>query len=155
MTAIKNVRGNDVYYYVEWSRLFEYDRHSVTRLIPELPGLVWMQHRINRQMVDMLFFACWRDGLRVGIKKLMDEFSTTRVSLRERLSESEVYFRYAIIDTHPNDIKDIMYWMIREYRPELNDADTFTDSKHYMNIFVKEKFEDEKQGHRPPSVATK
>lgn len=137
----KNVRDRDVYYFVEWSRIFEYDRHSVTRLIPELPGIVILQHRINRKMVPMLVFACWRDGLRVGIKKLMDEFSTTRVSLREKLSENDLYFRYAIVDTSQKDIKDIMYWLIKEYKPELNDLTTFTDSKRYLNIFVKETFE--------------
>ena len=141
MSMKKNVRDNDVYYYVEWSRLFGYDRHSVTRLIPELPGIVLMQHKVNRKMVNMLVFACWRDGCRVGIKKLMDEYTLTHVSIREKLSESEVYFRYAVVDTSQNDIKDIMYWMIKEYKPELNDITTFTDSKRYMNIFVKESFE--------------
>jgi len=137
MTMKKNVRDNDVYYYVEWSRLFEYDRHSVTRLIPELPGIVLMQHRAKKKMLNMLVFACCR----VGIKKLMDEYTRTHVSIRERLCESEVYFRYAIVDTSQKDIKDIMYWMIKEYKPELNDLTTFTDSKRYMNIFVKESFE--------------
>ena len=141
MSFKKNVRGDDVYYYIEWSRLFEYDRHSVTRLIPELPGIVLMQHKVTRKMVNMLVFACWIDGCRVGIKKLMDEYTLTHVSIRERLSESEVYFRYAVVDTSQNDIKDIMYWMIKEYKPELNDITTFTDSKRYMNIFVKESFE--------------
>ncbi|NLV68146.1 MAG: hypothetical protein GXY14_10795 [Spirochaetes bacterium] len=137
----KNVRGDDVYYYVEWSRMFVYDRHSVTRLIPEMPGLVFMQHKVNRKMVNMLVLACWRDGCRVGIKKLMDEYTMTHVSIRERLSESEVYFRYAVIDTSQNDIKDIMYWLIKEYKPELNDIAGFTDSKRYINIYLKESFE--------------
>lgn len=140
----KNIRGSDVYYYVEWSRLFEYDRLIATRSIPELPGIVWLQHRINKKMEHMLFYACWRDGCRVGLKKLLDEFTTTRVSLRERLMESEVYFRFSIIDTSQNDIKDIMYWLIKEYKPELNDLAAFTDSKRYMNIFVKEQFEEDK-----------
>lgn len=145
MTMKKNIRDNDVYYYIEWSRLFEYDRHSVTRLIPELPGIVWMQHRVNRKMVNMLMLACWRDGCRVGIKKLMDEFSTTRVSLREKLSQREVYFRYAIVDTSRSDIRDIMYWLIKEYNPELNDLASFTDSKRYIDIFVKESFDEDKK----------
>jgi hypothetical protein len=141
MTMKKNVRGDEVYYHIEWSRMFVYDRHSVTRLIPEMPGLVFMQHRVNRKMVNMLVLACWRDGCRVGIKKLMDEYSTTYVSIRERLSESDVYFRYTVIDTSLNDIKDIMYWLIKEYKPELNNVTGFTDSKRYINIYVKESFE--------------
>jgi len=141
----KNVRDRDVYYYIEWSRLFEYDRHSATRLMPELPGIVWLQHRLNKKMVNMLFFACWRDGCRVGLKKLLDEFnefSTTRKSLRDSLMASELYLRYTVIDTSRDDIQDIMYWLINEYKPELNELAAFADSKRYMNIFIKEHFEE-------------
>lgn len=93
----------------------------------------------------MLFFACWRDGCRVGLKKLLDEFnefSTTRKSLRDSLMASELYLRYTVIDTSRDDIQDIMYWLINEYKPELNELAAFADSKRYMNIFIKEHFEE-------------
>jgi hypothetical protein len=31
-----------------------------------------------------------------------------------------------------------MFWLIKEYKPLLNDKDAFTDSKRFMNIYVKE-----------------
>jgi hypothetical protein len=134
----KNVRERDVYYFIEWSRLFTYDKHEARRALPELPGILWLQNKINRKMETALFYACWRDGLRVGLAKLMDDLVLKHNQLREELIKYDLYFRYCIVDTHPKDIQDIMFWLIKEYKPLLNDKDAFTDSKRFMNIYVKE-----------------
>jgi hypothetical protein len=136
----KDVRGDDVYYSLEWSRLFEYDRFNARIVMPELPGIVWLLHPVKKEMESLLFFACWRDGLRVGLRKLLDDsfINTGKEKLRETLLGHELHFRFAVIDTSPLDIQDIMYWMIKEYRPVYNDITSFSDSKRYMNIFVKE-----------------
>lgn len=134
----KDVRGQDVYYSIEWSRLFEYDRYEARRVLPELPGIIWIQNRANRKFETSLFYACWRDGLRVGLSKLMDDLVLKHNNLREKLIEHDMYFQYCIVDQSPKDIQDIMYWLIKEYRPSLNDINSFKDSRRYMNIFVKE-----------------
>ncbi len=136
----KDVRGDDAYYSIEWSRIFEYDRFTARRVMPELPGIVWLQHPVKNQMESLLFFACWRDGLRVGLRKLLDEtfINTGKDNLREKLYTHELHYRFTVIDTSPLDIQDLMYWMIKEYNPLYNDISTFTDSKRYLNIFVKE-----------------
>ncbi len=76
----------------------------------------------------------------VGLRKLLDDsfINTGKEKLRETLLGHELHFRFAVIDTSPLDIQDIMYWMIKEYRPVYNDITSFSDSKRYMNIFVKE-----------------
>ena len=137
----KNVRGDDVYYFLEWSRLFEYDRFTARRVMPELPGIVWLMYPEKKETVNLLFYACWRDGLRVGLRKLLDDsfINTGREDLREILLDHELQYRFCVIDTSPLDIQDIMFWMIKEYKPVYNDITTFSDSKRYMNIFIKEK----------------
>jgi len=136
----KDVRGDDAYYSISWSRLFEYDRFTARRVMPELPGIVWLLHPVKKEMESLLFYACWRDGLRVGLRKLLDDsfLNTGKDHLREILLTHELHYRFAVIDTSPLDIQDLMFWMIKEYKPLYNDEHKFTDSKRYMNIFVKE-----------------
>jgi len=134
----KDIRDRDVYYSIEWSRLFEYDKYEARRVLPELPGIIWIQNRINKRIETTLFYACWRDGLRVGLAKLMDDLVLQHNDLREKLLENDLFFQYGVIDTSPLDIQDSMFWLIKEHKPSLNDSKAFKDSKRYMNIFVKE-----------------
>ena len=134
----KDIRDRDAYYSIEWSRLFEYDKYEARRVLPELPGIIWIQNRINKRIETTLFYACWRDGLRVGLAKLMDDLVLQHNDLREKLLENDLFFQYCIIDTNPLDIQDVMFWLIKEHKPSLNDSKGFNDSKRYMNIFVKE-----------------
>ena len=134
----KDIRDRDAYYSIEWSRLFEYDKYEARRVLPELPGIIWIQNRINKRIETTLFYACWRDGLRVGLAKLMDDLVLQHNDLREKLLENDLFFQYCIIDTNPLDIQDVMFWLIKEHKPSLNDNKGFNDSKRYMNIFVKE-----------------
>lgn len=134
----KDIRGQDAYYSIEWSRLFEYDKYEARRVLPELPGIIWIQNRINKKMETSLFYACWRDGLRVGLAKLMDDLVLKHNGLREKLIEHDLFFQYCIVDTSPLDIQDVMFWLIKDHKPALNDIKGFSDSKRYMNIFVKE-----------------
>lgn len=135
---IKKTSGNDVYYSIEWSRVIEYDKYSATRIIPELSGIVRLMHKKNNRYTDILLYACWRDGCRVGLKKLMDELIDQHNDIREKLMEDDVYYCFTVIDTSPKDMQDIMYWLIKEYKPALNDVKNFDDSKRYRNINIKE-----------------
>ena len=134
----KNTRERDVYYSINWSRLFEYDKYEARRVLPELPGVIWIQNKIGKNMETSLFYACWRDGLRVGLSKLMDDLVLKHNDLREKIIQYDIFYKYCVVDTSPQDLRDIMFWLIKEYKPKLNDIKDFVDSKRYMNIFVKE-----------------
>lgn len=136
---IKKTSGNDVYYSIEWSRVIEYEKYSATRIIPELSGIVRLMHKKNNRYKDVLLYACWRDGCRVGLKKLMDDLIDKHNDIRERLMEDDIYYCFTVIDTNPKDMQDIMFWLIKEYKPVLNDLKNFDDSKRYRNINMKEK----------------
>ena len=134
----KAIRDKNVYYSIDWSRLFEYDKYEARRVLPELPGIIWVQNKIERRIETSLFYACWRDGLRVGFSKLMDDLVLRHNDLREQLIQYDMFYKYCVVDTNPQDLRDIMFWLIKEYKPRLNDIKDFKDSKRYMNIFVKE-----------------
>ena len=59
---LKKIVSNDVYYSISWSRVIEYEKYSATRIIPELSGIVRLMHKRNNRYVDVLLYACWRDG---------------------------------------------------------------------------------------------
>jgi hypothetical protein len=134
----KAIRDKNVYYSIDWSRLFVYDKYEARRVLPELPGIIWVQNKIERRIETSLFYACWRDGLRVGFSKLMDDLVLRHNDLREQLIQYDMFYKYCVVDTNPKDLRDIMFWLIKEYKPRLNDIKEFQDSKRYMNIFVKE-----------------
>lgn len=135
----KNIIDQNVYYSIDWSRLFTYtDKYEARRVLPELPGIIWVQNKIGKRIESSLFFACWRDGLRVGFAKLMDDLVEQHNNLRAELIQYDMFYKYCVVDTHPQDLQDIMFWLIKEYKPRLNDRKGFKDSERYMNIFVKE-----------------
>ncbi len=133
-------RENDVYYKIEWSRMFKYDRITAARILPELSGILCIMHREGRNFFPILFFACWRDGCRLGMKKLLDELACKHPQLREEIIKEDVYYRYTIVDTRAKDMNDILFWLMQEYKPELNDYKNYEDSQRYKNIHIKEIF---------------
>jgi len=42
------------------------------------------------------------------------------------------------VDTNPFDLQDILWWLIQNYEPELNDIANYEDSKRYKSIYVRE-----------------
>ena len=136
---IKNIRNKDVYYQIAWSKIYKYDKYEVIKILPELAGIICLGNKIQNNFEYLLFYACWRDGCRVSMKKLVDHRITVNPEITSQVDTEELFYKYTIIDTNPKDIKDIMYWLIKTYEPSMNNSKSFTDSKRYENIYVKEK----------------
>lgn len=137
---MKKKEVNDgVLYTIAWSPLHKYDKYSITKIIPELPGIVLLMENVPRnQPRKLLYFSCWRDGLRIGLKNLMDPIFTRHPALSSRLQGRDLYYMYTVVDTTPRDMQDILWWLIQTYKPELNDNENYTDSQRFTNISVRE-----------------
>jgi len=135
---LKKIINNDVYYTVSWSPYYEYDKYTAMRILPELAGILSLSYLENNYIEYLLFYACWRDGCRVGLKKFMDTDYSKQQEILAAIDPEKVRYKYTIVDTTPYDMKDIMFWLIKEYRPLFNDPGSFTDSKRYRNIYLKE-----------------
>ncbi len=133
----KNIRNNEVYYSLAWSQMFRYDKYTVRSKVPELAGIACFYHMKHGRYVPVLFYSCWRDGCRVGINKLLDPNFTRHGMLMEKLSSNDIYIRYTIVDTNFSDMMDIMYILIRKYRPELNEQ-SFGHSNRFSKVHLKE-----------------
>lgn len=134
---IKNINGQDAFYDIAWSRTFKYDRYEAATVLPELSGILCLACKIQSQFDILIFYACWRDGCRVALKKLMDPLITPYPEILDNLNTDELYYKYTIVDTSSRDMQDLMFWLIKSYEPPLN-IKTFKDSERYKNIYVKE-----------------
>lgn len=134
----KDVIKDDVYYSILWSQLYRYDRHEATRILPELPGILWLLYLRQSKEEHLMFYSCWRDGCRDGLRNLMDGTYRKLPEVRRQLDTDRLFYRYTVIDSSMKDLQDIMFWLINSYTPRFNNAEGFQDSKRYRNIYVKE-----------------
>jgi hypothetical protein len=134
----KSIVGESVFFVIEWSEYFLYDRISAGRILPDMPGILQFAEPKADKMHDLLLFASWREGLRSGMKNLMDPVFTKHQNIRDDLAERKLFYRYAVIDTSPQDMQDIFYYLLKSYEPDFNNVDTYEDSKRFREISVKE-----------------
>jgi hypothetical protein len=72
------------------------------------------------------------------MKKIMDPHSSKYGSIIQELDLHRLYYKYTVTDEgNMSDAQDIMYWLIRTYRPQFNE-DSFQDSQRFNNIFLNE-----------------
>lgn len=134
----KKISGNVVLYSIAWSEIVKYDRHSAARKLPELPGVLFLYEAKKQTLRNLLVYGCWRTGLRMGMRDLMDPMFVQNQPLYEYIKDIDVAYKYCIVDSSADDLQDIMYWLIAEYTPSMNNLDVFKDSRRYREISVKE-----------------
>lgn len=135
----KTAADSSILYEIEWSIPFRYDRISAGRILPDMPGILFFTEKKGDSHYPLLIFAAWREGVRSGMKNLMDEMFSAMPETSKQLKQKELYYRYAVVDTTPQDMKDILFWLIRTYDPEFNTGTGFHDSGRFRDIGVKEK----------------
>lgn len=137
---VKKIIGKDVYYHLAWSPVHKYDRYNASRVLPELSGIISLFYIGKKGPEHLLIYGCWRDGCRVAMKKLLtlDPFTQRLPEITRTIDTERLYYRYTIVDTNPKDMQDILFWLIKTYTPEYNNAEAFEDSQRYENIAVKE-----------------
>jgi hypothetical protein len=134
----KTVIGNDVYYTLAWSETYRYDRYEAPRVMPELSGIICLMY-INQSKIDyLIFYSCHRDGCRVGFKKFMDPNGPLYGEIIRTLDLGQLYYKFTFVDQGSmQDIQDILYWLIRTYKPTFNESG-FKDSQRFENIYINE-----------------
>ncbi len=135
----KSLSNDNVFYTIAWSKLYHYDKHEAGRVLPELAGIICLVEELPRgDPAFLIFYGCWREGLRMGLKNFMDPDFTKYPELLKDLLGKKVRYKYTVVDSNPTDMQDILFWLIQNYTPLLNNPVDFKDSGRYENIFVKE-----------------
>lgn len=133
----KTIISDNAYYSISWSPFEKYDRHVLTRILPELPGITGLFYQDKGKYKPVLFLECWRDGIRGGIKNFMDPVFQKYKELREAVDMEKVWISFTVITSSPYDLADILYCLIHQYRPELNSL-LFRHSGRSKNIYLTE-----------------
>ena len=119
----------------------KYDRHTFSRLMPEIPGIAGFFTEKNGERSPLLFLGCWQDGIRGLIKNFMDPFFLRYKELREEIEKKfemeDIHVAYTIIETSPKDIQDILHYLIQTHHPA-NNSSSFPDTGRYKNVYVEE-----------------
>ncbi len=134
----KTVIKDDVFYVIAWSPLRKYDKHEVQRVLPELPGILSLSYIDRNEEERLLYYSCWRDGFRDGMRNLMDITFSRVPKISRQLENDRLHYRYAVVDSSIKDLQDVMFWLITTYTPRFNNPSGLDDSKRYANIYVKE-----------------
>ena len=135
----KTIRNKEAFYELVWSKLFRFDKYSASRILTEQSGVIAFMRKNKGKDEYLLFYACWREGMRVALKKLMDPLVNRHEEIRTQLDPDNLYYKYTTVETSANDLLDIIYWLVKTYQPELNDSSQVKDSGRYMNISIKER----------------
>jgi hypothetical protein len=134
----KDVFGVEVYYRLEWSPFFKYDKHQASRIMPNLPGIIGLYTKNQSVFEPVLLFECWRDGIRDGMKNFMDPIYYKFRDIRDSIDMEDIWISFTVVESSPQDLKDILFFLIKTYTPRFNNAGSFSDSRRYQSINVKE-----------------
>jgi len=133
----KTVYEKDVYYHIIWSQIHRYDKYDAQKVLPELPGILCLLEGAGDDFEYLIFLACWRDGLRVGLKKFLDPDMTKFRDISMRINTGNLYYKYTAVDSSADDLRDVLFWLIMNYRPLYNSG-SYKDSERFLGINVKE-----------------
>jgi len=129
------VKGDDVYYSVQWSPLTLAERWTINSKVPAVAGiyeLYWMDDH-NHLRIFMVGDTHY-GGLRSEIRRLTDPELTQNSRTREILENEEIWFRYS----HSNSVEaisDVVWFFRKTYFPENPGVDY---SGRFKKIYLKE-----------------
>ncbi|HNV45962.1 MAG TPA: hypothetical protein PKJ16_02900, partial [Spirochaetota bacterium] len=67
----KKTDESGAYYTIMWSKMYKYDKYEAQRILPELTGILCLlEKKDSRDPRPILFYNCWREGLKIAIKNL-------------------------------------------------------------------------------------
>jgi hypothetical protein len=132
------VKGDEVYYYVQWSPLAKAERYSIISKVPAVAGIYeiyWMDE--NKHL--RLFFVEKTNygGLRSEIRRVTDPLLCANDSKAKKiLEEKEIWYRYVTTDS-AKIMDDVIWFFMQTYFPAAN---TVQHSGRYKseNIYLKE-----------------
>ena len=128
-------KGEEVYYYIQWSPLTIADRWTINAKVPAVAGiyeLYWMDDHEHLRLLSV--GDTHYGGLRSELRRITDPELVTDQKARETLENEEIWFRYA--PSHSADVMLDVIWFFRStYFPENPGVE---HSGRFEKIFLKE-----------------
>ncbi|MCL2381070.1 MAG: hypothetical protein FWC64_05685 [Treponema sp.] len=128
-------KGDEVYYYVQWSPLALAERWAINAKVPAVAGvyeIYWMDDRKHLRMLAV--GNTHYGGLRSEIRRLTDPELALNSKTRTTLENEEIWFRYAPSNSS-RVMADVVWFFRSTYFPENPGVE---HSGKYKKIFLKE-----------------
>ena len=129
------IKGDDVYYSVQWSPLTLAERWTINSKVPAVAGiyeLYWMDDHNHLRM--LMVGDTHYGGLRSEIRRLTDPELTQNQKTRETLENEEIWFRYSLSNS-ADALSDVVWFFRKTYFPEDPGVE---HSGRFKKIFLKE-----------------
>ena len=128
-------KGDNVYYFIQWSQLALAERWTITSSVPAVGGIYeiyWMDDHKHLRMLAV--GNTHYGGLRSELRRLTDPELTQDPKTRETLENEEIWFRYAPSNS-AKIMSDVVWFFRKTYFPENPGVE---HSGRFKKIFIKE-----------------
>ena len=128
-------KGENAYYFIQWSQLAIADRWTITSSVPSVAGvyeIYWMDEHKHLRMLSV--GNTHYGGLRTELRRLTDSELTLDAKTRQILEDEEIWYRYAPTNS-ARVMADVVWFFRATYFPENPGVEP---SGLYKKIYVKE-----------------
>lgn len=128
-------KGENVYYFVNWSPLVIAERWTISAKVPAVAGIYeiyWMDDHKHLRMMSV--GQTHYGGLRSELRRLTDPELAVEASARTILENEEIWFRYSPVNSAAI-MADVVWFFRQTYFPGNPGVD---HSGRYRKIFLKE-----------------
>ena len=128
-------KGEEAYYFIQWSPLSTADRWTISSKVPAVAGvyeIYWMDDHEHLRMLAV--GNTHYGGLRSEIRRLTDSELALDEKTRKILEDEEIWFRYAPTNS-ASAMADVVWFFRKTYFPENPGVE---HSGKYQKIFLKE-----------------
>jgi hypothetical protein len=128
-------KGENVYYFVNWSPLAVAERWTISARVPSVAGVYEIYRMDDHNHLRMLSVGQTHyGGLRSELRRLTDAELAVNAALKAILENDEIWFRYSPVNSAA--VMDDVVWFFRQtYFPGNPGVD---HSGRYKKIFLKE-----------------
>lgn len=135
----KRITGDDAIYSILWSKFYPNDKYTIIHSLPDLAGIVAIaEKRGSLEPEYLMFYGCWRAGIRSGFREFLDPVKTRYKDLCKNILARDFIFKYTVIDSNSGDMLDILYALSKVYTPEFNNYREMSHSGRYKKVYVTE-----------------
>jgi hypothetical protein len=128
-------KGENGYYFVNWSPLELAERWTISAKVPAVAGIYEIYRMDDHNHLRMLSVGQTHyGGLRSELRRLTDPELAPEESLRNILENEEIWFRYSPVNSAAS-MADVVWFFRQTYFPENSGVN---HSGRYKKIFLKE-----------------
>lgn len=131
----KEVRGRNVYFTVNWSRLKKGDKYDIVRSVPSDAGIFELYYMDRKKKLCLFHVGkSWYGGLRNEIRLRTDAELENDKDRKALLDKYDCWYRWSLISSS-DDMADILFFFAQTHIPG---TQTVHASGRYERIFVNE-----------------